>query len=295
MNLYDTAITPPAVLARANRFCRRLVREEAKNFYYGFLLLPQRKQRAVYALYTFCRLLDDAVDLSTAGAASQASLRARFGRIVSGTGRLDQRDRLTCLALGEAARQFPITSRHLDWIIEGVLMDCSVRRYETMKELRKYLFGVAAAVGLTCLEIFGYRSRRARRFAVYLGYAMQLTNIIRDVKEDFLRGRVYLPQEDLRRFGVAETELGGDRTSPAVGRLLTFEADRARRYFTAARGLWPLLDRRSAPCPYALALIYGALLNTMERNGFTVLEGRFSIPSWQKVALMARATWAFLW
>ena len=280
-------------LVRARAFCRRLVKAEARNFYYGFLLLPPRKRRAVYALYSFCRILDDALDLAADTGAEPGRVRDRFNRIIDGNGPLEPRDRLVSAALGEAVADFPVTSRQLNWIIDGVLMDCSVSRYRTMEEPRAYLFGVASAVGLACIEIFRYRDPAARSHAVYLGYAMQLTNIIRDVKEDYQRGRIYLPGEDLERFGVTEGDLGAETTSPQVRALLAFEAERARTYFRRAEELWPLLHRDSAACPYALSRIYGELLRTMERHDFTVLEQRFRLPAWRKILLMTRAAAAF--
>ena len=287
---------PPAgeEAARAHAWCRRLVKAEARNFYYGFLLLPARKRQAIHALYAFCRILDNAVDLPSAGPADRTGLRDRFSRVISGRAPLGRRDRLASIALREAAREFPISGRQLNWIMDGVLMDCDVTRYRTMEDLRRYLFGVASAVGLACLEVFRYRHPAARSYAVYLGYAMQLTNIIRDVKEDYALGRIYLPQEDLERFGVREEDLGRSETTPALRRLLAFEAGRARDFYAKAQKLWPLLGRDAAPCPYALSLIYRALLALMARNDFRVLEGRFSLPRWRKALCMIEARCAFL-
>ena len=287
---------PPvhAESARARAFCRKLVKAEARNFYYGFLLLPTRKRRAVYALYTFCRILDDALDDASPTGEDRVRLKGRFNRMIAGDTTIrEEADRFSTIALREARDEYPISARQLNWIMEGVLMDCDYSRYPTVEDLRRYLFGVASAVGLACIEIFRYRRPAARAYAVFLGYGMQLTNIIRDVKEDYLRGRIYLPLEDLNRFEVAESDLGADVTPPQVRRLLAFETERARRWFRKAEGLWPLLDRDAVPCPYALSLIYRALLRTIERHDFAVLEKRRSLPAWQKLYLMTRAAVAF--
>ena len=281
-------------ISQARFFCRQLVKKEARNFYYGFLLLPRRKREAVYSLYAFCRILDDAVDDMTQGNSDAEALMARFNAIIDMKNPISEQDELISTALRETMMHFPLSRRQLNWIIKGVFMDLDVSRYSTMGELRKYLFGVASAVGLACIEIFRYRGPHARKYAIYLGYAMQLTNIIRDVKEDYLRGRIYLPEEDLKRFHVQEEELGGSHTSEALQELLAFEARRALDFFAKSGKLWPLLARDAAPCPYALSLIYRKLLLTMEKNGFHVLEKRFGLPVGQKLFLMARAKSAFL-
>jgi len=283
----------PSLSSRSKAFVRKLVRREAKNFYYGFLLLPPRKRRAVYALYAFCRLLDDAVDASASAALDEPALRRRFEALIEGPQGLSGPDRLAAAALLEARAVFPVKRQQLLWIIDGVLMDCRLSRYETFEQLRRYLFGVASAVGLACMEIFGYRDRTARRYAVYLGYAMQLTNIVRDVREDFLRGRIYLPQEDLRRFSVSEEELRRTRVSEPLRRLLAFEAARAAEYFRKARGLWRLVARDAAACPYTLAAIYESLLKSMARAGFEVLAERHSLPLWRKLQIALGAALRF--
>ena len=205
----ETAALPQGdrLPTRASNFVRELVRKEARNFYYGFLLLPPRKRKAIFALYAFCRLLDDTVDKACDANLTEDSIRERFALILQGASGLSEKDRLVALSLQCARSQFPIRRKHLEWIIEGVLMDLKLARYRTFADLRRYLFGVASSVGLACMEIFGYRARIARKYAVYLGYAMQLTNIIRDVREDYLRGRIYLPLEELDRFQVKEEDL----------------------------------------------------------------------------------------
>ncbi|HAK94023.1 MAG TPA: squalene synthase HpnD [Planctomycetes bacterium] len=276
-------------LTGALEFTARLVKREARNFYWGFMLLPPGKRRAVYALYAFCRLLDDAVDAEDDARPPPGAIRGRFERIARGAGADSEADRMVSLALADAMQRYPISPRHLEWIIDGVLMDLAVARYASFGDLQRYLFGVASAVGLACIEVFGHARPEARAYAIALGYAMQLTNIIRDVKEDFRRGRVYLPGEDMARFAVQETALGADNTGIELRRLLAFEAGRARRYFEYADGLWPLLAADAVACPRALALIYGALLGAMERGGFAVLDRRFRLPAWRKLLLMLRA------
>ncbi len=286
--------SPTADAAAARTYCAQLVKREARNFYFGFLLLPPVKRQAVYALYAFCRILDDAVDESDGETENSETLKQRFLRIVDGQGPFSHHDGCISTALSHTVSLFRIPRRYFEWIINGVLMDLDRSRYETFSELRRYLFGVASAVGLACMEIFGYRDVQAKRFAVALGYAMQMTNIIRDVKEDYLRGRIYLPGEDLRRFHVDEQQLGSSRTSEDVQRLLAFETGRARTFYDEALRLWPRIARDAAPCPMALCLIYHALLEHISKNRYAVLEQRFSLPAWKKLCLMIRAKSRFL-
>jgi phytoene synthase len=251
---------PPSLAAR-------ITRQSGTNFYYAFRILPARKRRAIYALYSFCRVVDDCVD--EPGGEGEAGL----------TRWLDEAHR--CYAgqpttelgqeLAEALFQFPIPRACFEQIVEGCRMDLTPRRYATFAELRAYCEKVASAVGLASIEIFEYRHPRTREYAAELGVALQLTNILRDVDADGARGRLYLPLEDLARFGVAEAEMLGGTAgprSPEVAALLRFEADRAREHYARAAALLPVEDRRAMASAELMAGVYRTLLEELVRRSF---------------------------
>ncbi len=222
------------MLQDAVDYCRKLTARSRSNFYYTFLFLPRRRRDALYAFYAFCRLVDDAAD----DAASPDEARARLAdwrRELAAAYGEGAPSHAMAAQLAGAVKEFPIRREDLALIIEGCEWDATRTRYETWDELREYCYRVASAVGLACIEIFGYRDPRARDYAVDLGIALQLTNILRDLDEDARRGRLYLPREDLRAFGVDEAELMGGGRGTAVQRLLAFEAQRARAHYLRAR------------------------------------------------------------
>jgi len=268
------------------------VRKEARNFYFGFLLLPPRKREGIYALYAFFRYIDDAVDL--APPRDFSSLRERLLRILDLCPPLTKEEQAIGRALAWARERFGIPKQVLLEVVDGVLLDLDKTRYQTFEELLPYLYGVASAVGLACLEVFGYRDPRARDLGIRLGYAMQLTNILRDVREDYLRGRIYLPEREWRAYGVREEDFRQTTTPPRLRCFLRDFARRPRKYFAEAAPLWQLLSRDAAACPLALALIYQDLLRRMEEADFEVFEKRHSVPVMRKIFLMARARCQFL-
>ncbi|RMG08181.1 MAG: squalene/phytoene synthase family protein, partial [Planctomycetota bacterium] len=192
-------------------------------------------------------------------------------------------------ALADASARFGVRREDLDLVATGCEQDLRVARYDTFEELHGYCYQVASAVGLACLEVFGYRGERelVRSLAVDLGIAMQLTNIVRDVREDFERDRVYLPREDLERFGVSEAELAHAPASPRVRELLAFEARRARCYFARGRRLAEHVLRDARACPLALAAIYERLLDRIESRDYDVLAERVTLPAGRKLGLLA--------
>ena len=232
--------------------CAEITRRSSSNFYYAFMLLPAERRRALHAVYAFCRFIDDIAD--DEGARDAAALLKRWreevDRVYAGAP-----TRAISRALADSARHFNIPREHFDEIITGVEMDLTRNRYETFDELRQYCYRVASAVGLICIEIFGYTNPEARVYAESLGIACQLTNILRDVKEDAQKGRIYLPQEDLARFGVSESEILGGVYSDAFIRLMEFEARRAREFYQRAQLSFPqearlrLRDRSPARAP----------------------------------------------
>ncbi len=273
----------------AGQFVSRLTRKSRSNFFYAFLCLPRAQREAIYACYAFCRIVDDAVDLGQDRAAQRAELRRwrdEIARVYEG-----QPEHPAGQRLQVAVRQFPIPRVALEEIIAGVEMDMDHPTYETFETLYPYCYRVASAVGLCCIEIFGYTDPRAREYAVNLGVALQLTNILRDVHADARIGRVYLPQSDLRRFGVTAEELAQGRYTPQFVELMTFEAARAREYYERAWAALPPGDARSLFAAEIMGRTYFALLRAIEARRFDVFNGRVTLPAHRRVGIALRC-WA---
>ena len=276
----------------AGQFVSRLTRKSRSNFFYAFLCLPRPQREAIYACYAFCRIVDDAVDLGQDRAAQRAELqrwRDEIARVYEG-----QPEHPAGQRLQVAVRQFPIPRVALEEIIAGVEMDMSHPTYETFEALYPYCYRVASAVGLCCIEIFGYTDPRAREYAVNLGVALQLTNILRDVHADARSGRVYLPQTELRRFGVTAEDLAKGRYTPQFVDLMTFEATRARQYYERAWTALPPGDARSLFAAEIMGRTYFALLRAIEARRFDVFNGRVTLPAHRRVGIALRC-WAGAW
>lgn len=261
-----------------------LTRRSGSNFYYAFLVLPRRKREAMYALYAFCRTVDDVVDQSGASPGEQrralAEWRSELQRVYRG-----RPTHPIGVRLAEVVRGYPIRQEHLEAILEGVEMDIDKRRYQSFEELYEYCLRVAAAVGLASIEIFGYTDLRARDYALNLGVALQLTNIMRDLKTDAERGRIYLPLDELRRFGYPEEDLLRGRYTQAYLELMRFQADRTHAYYRAARAALPRVDRRRLVAAEIMGVIYHALLRTIEARRFRVFDRRIRLSAARKLAL----------
>lgn len=289
-------VSAPPDLRAAYRACAAISRREAKNFYYGFLLLPPGRRRAMCALYAFMRRTDDLADEPGDADAKRAALDAWRGELDAAL-RGEAVGSAILPALADTVRGHAIPARHLHEVIDGVAMDLEPRPFATFDDLYGYCYRVASAVGLCCLRIWGYRSEggRAESMAESCGLALQLTNILRDVREDARSGRVYLPAEDLARFGVVPAELADGALTDRLRALLEFEAGRARSYYEACRPLARLVDPVGRPMLRAIVGIYRDLLGEIERRGYDVLTGRVSVPSWKKgcIALGALVGGAF--
>jgi phytoene synthase len=270
------------------------------SFYYSFLVLPPRKRAAIVAVWDFCRAVDDAVDeavpeeewrggLSAEGraraAARLASWRVELDAVYGGTPRTAQG-----VALQPHVREFRLPQPRFDELIDGVQMDLDHARYPTFEALAGYCRRVASTVGLICVEIFGYEDPRTRDYAVELGMALQLTNIIRDVTADLRRGRVYLPAEDLERFGVAVDDLQRGAVTEPVRALLAFECTRAREYYRRAAAVLPAIDRQSLLAAEIMVAIYFENLQRIERAGYDVFSRRIRVPRPAR-ALLALRLW----
>jgi phytoene synthase len=263
-----------------------LTRRSGSNFYYAFLFLPRRKREAMYALYAFCRTVDDAVDQGGGSPGDQrrvlAEWRAELRRAYQG-----RPTQPIVVRLAEVIRDFPIPREHLEAILDGVEMDIDKRRYASFEELYEYCYRVAAAVGLASIEIFGYSDLRARDYAVNLGIALQLTNIMRDLKTDAERGRIYLPLDELRRFGYAEDDLLRGRYTQSFLELMRFQADRTHAYYRAARAALPRVDRRRLAAAEIMGVIYRALLRAIEARRFRVFDRRIRLSTPRRLSLAA--------
>jgi len=273
------------------------------SFYYSFLVLPPRKRAAIISVWDFCRAVDDAVDEVVPFDDAQGTpsgrrgvpeeqwkggltpeARARAARqidewrteleaVYTGAPRTRQG-----IALQPHVREFRLPRTPFDELINGVEMDLSHDRYETFDALAEYCRRVASMVGLICVEIFGYRDVLTRDYAVDLGMALQLTNIIRDVATDLRRGRVYLPTADLRRFDVSDEDLALGTVTPAIRALLQFQCERAREYYRRAAAELPSVDRRSLLAAEIMGAIYFEILQRIERAGYDVFSRRIRVP-----------------
>lgn len=268
--------------------CAAVTRQSSSNFYYAFMLLPAERRRALYAVYAFCRFIDDIAD--DGAAAEPARLlecwRLELRKVFSGAV-----ERPVSRALADNVRRFEIPQRYFEEVIDGVEMDLTRTRYATFAELSLYCRRVASAVGLICIEIFGYRNPATRVYAERLGLAFQLTNIIRDVREDAARDRIYLPLEDLDRFGVTERAILQSTYTPGFNQLMAFEAARARQFYQEAAAALAPEDKSSMVAAEGMRLIYSALLERISRSGYRVFDRRLSVSAPRKLLLVGRA-WA---
>jgi phytoene synthase len=267
--------------------CAEITRKSSSNFYYAFMLLPVERRRALYAVYAFCRFVDDIADEAVAHPAARLERwRRELQNVYAGAV-----ERPVSRALADNVHRFNIPQRYFEEVIDGVEMDLTRKRYATFAELSRYCRRVASAVGLICIEIFGYRNPSTRLYAERLGLAFQLTNIIRDVREDAARDRIYLPREDLQRFGVSEQEILESAYTPGFNQLMEFEATRAQQVYQEAAAALPPEDRSTMVAAEGMRLIYSALLARISQSGYRVFDGRLSVSAPRKLLLVGCA-WA---
>jgi len=288
-------------LAVAYSVCRSITRSAAKNFYYAFLVLPRPKRQALCAVYAFMRRCDDIADDPVLPSEERRQKLALWldaaHRALAG----HATDEPVLLGLTDAQRRYNIPVGLLDQLAFGTEMDVegedlllceaaepAVVRYRTFEDLRVYCHRVASVVGLVCIRIFGYRDSAAEPLAERCGLAFQLTNIIRDVKEDAAMGRVYLPEDDLVKFGILPSELGAALDPERFRPLLAMEADRARQYYRAGDDLIPLIDEDSQPALWVLITIYRRLLEKIAHAQYDVFGGKITLPVREKLMVLAR-------
>lgn len=271
-----------------DQYCQQKAAASGSSFYYSFLFLPAQRRRAITALYAFCREVDDVVDDGTdpqVAAAKLAWWRGELAGLFAGRPQHPvTRALLPCLAA------YSFSEERLAEIIDGMEMDLHQSRYLDWPALETYCYRVAGVVGLLAAGIFGYEDARTLDYARKLGIAFQLTNIIRDVGEDARKNRIYLPMDELARFGVPATDLLQARQTPAFRELMMFEARRARAYYEEAMVLLPEADRRAQRPGLVMAAIYRALLDEVEADGFRVLAQRTSLTPLRKFWIAWR-TW----
>lgn len=276
-------------LAVSYRYCRNLAKTAARNFYYGFALLPPVKRDALCALYAFMRQADDISDSASQECDKLAILkgwRTALDEALAG----NYNGNRIFPAFHDTVDRYRIPAAYFHDLLSGAEMDLSVHRYETFDLLRRYCYCVAGTVGLCCVHVFGYRDPAALELASRLGVAFQLTNILRDVREDFGMGRVYLPQEDLARFGCTEQSLGDRAASPEFVRVMEFEADRAWQFYEEGVRLQELISRDSQAALWTLTRIYSGVLRKVETIGYDVLaKPRPGLSRIEKAWIMLKA------
>jgi phytoene synthase len=262
----------------------RSAKPRLTNFYYSFLFLPRQKRRAIEAVYAFARRGDDIVDSGLApdeAARQLARYRQALDACYAEPDAAFEDPKVATLA--ESIQEFKIPRQPFEDLILGLEMDLRGMRYETFADLSLYCYRVASTIGLIAVEIFGYRDPRTRDYAVNLGQALQLVNILRDIQSDARRGRIYLPCEDLEQFGVRPGELlSGAYDDPFI-ELMQFECDRARHYFGVARQLLPPEDRRAMVAAEIMAAIYWHLLGRIQKRHYNVFGERVRLPALEKL------------
>jgi phytoene synthase len=277
----EFALTLPSVsLEESYAFCRDIAKTRARNFYYSFVLLSHEQKNAMCAMYAFMRFCDDLSDEEGANLREIERWRSELDEALAG--RFSGHP--VWPAFHDAARKYKIPHQYFYEMIAGVSSDLQPRKIETFDQLYQYCYQVASVVGLTTIHIFGFDSPAALPLAEKCGQAFQLTNILRDVREDADHGRVYIPAEDLLRFGADLHRHDGNFV-----RLMRFEAQRARDYYKQSQPLIEMIHKRSRPSLWALIQIYHRLLERIERSNFDVLERRISLPAWEKLSIVARA------
>ena len=282
-------------LESSYEYCRGVARNAASNFYYAFYMLPRPKRDALCAIYAFMRLVDDASDapVSAAAAADEGALRraalSRWRVLLDKSVAGDTSGHAILPAFADAVKRYAIPSRYFHDLISGAEMDLVETRYATFEALQEYCYRVAGTVGLTCVHVFGFEDPHVLELAQHLGIAFQLTNILRDVSSDLAIGRVYIPAEDLSRFGCSVAELKRGAVTPSVRELLRFEAERAWKFYREGARLIGKVDADSRAALWALARIYSSLLARIEERDFDVFSARVRLNTAEKARILLRA------
>jgi phytoene synthase len=262
-----------------------ITRASKSNLAFAFISLGKERRQDITTFYAFCRLIDDIADAPDL-APEEKARRLRIWR--ESLHHAAAEEPTLAPEIRRLIARYAITPAMLEEIIDGVEMDLRITRYETFADLREYCYRVASAVGLVSIEIFGYQNPACKEYAVELGLALQITNILRDVAKDLAAGRIYLPREDLEKFGYTEADLAGRTQDERFLRLMQFEAGRARDYFRRAAAVLPPEDRRSMVSAEIMGAIYRGLLRQMEADGFRVFERDYGLSNFAKFLCVAR-------
>ncbi len=277
-------------VADAHSYCTKKAKDSGSNFYYSFLFLPRPRREAIYTVYTLCHELDAAVDHPPDGVDPYDQL-AQWRREIEAAYQSTPQYPVT-ISLADHARKLGIPQDYFQELIAGMEMDLTIRRYATFEDLYLYCYRVASIVGLICLKVFGTLDPRAQAYAVNLGTAFQLTNIMRDVGADAERDRIYVPQEDLARFGCSEEQLLAKTSSPQFIQLMEFQAARAHDYYQKAQTVYDTLssaDRQSLLSAEIMRVIYFNLLTRIEKTRFAVFASRIRVPPLHRLTLALTA------
>jgi 15-cis-phytoene synthase len=288
--------TPWHLRERTRGLRRDLAKTIQSNFFYSFLFLPKQKREAIIDLYNFCRAIDDTVDeiidnMSDGYAPQTAHLELERWRQEVNNLYAGEPTTPIALKLQRLLERFPMPKEYFEEMINGCEMDLERNRYETFDELYQYCYRVASITGLMCIEIFTYRSPRTKDYAIKLGIALQLTNILRDIREDAARGRVYLPQEDLRRFGYREDDLSKEVINDNFIELMKFECARARDYYRLAAESLPEEDRPMLTAAITMGKIYYRLIEQIEQANYDVFNNHIRLHRPERF-LIALSEWA---
>ncbi len=274
-------------LEESYEYCRRVARTRARNFYYAFWLLPGEQRKAMCAIYAFMRYCDDLSDEPGATRERIEQWRAALNDALQGVTAAHP----SLPAFHDTVMRYRIPGSYFHEMIDGVASDLEPRRFETFEQLYRYCYQVASVVGLTTIHVFGFDSPEALPLAERCGVAFQLTNILRDIREDAARDRIYLPREDLVRFRVSEEDIRGGVRTPEFIDLMDFEAGRAREYYKQSRLLRDMVHRRSRASLSALISIYSRLLDRIECSNYDVFARRISLSAAEKSWIAVRALW----
>ncbi|RMH05786.1 MAG: squalene synthase HpnD [Nitrospirae bacterium] len=276
---------------QAHAYCTQKAKDSGSNFYYSFLFLPQSQREAMYTVYTFCHEVDATVDHPPPGLNPAEQLtrwRQEVTAIYRGTPHHP-----VAISLADHVARLAIPEEYLQELLTGMEMDLTYSRYRTFEDLYPYCYRVASVVGLICLKIFGTRDPRAKDYAIQLGLAFQLTNILRDIGADADRNRIYLPQEELARFGYKEQELLAKRYTPQFRNLMAFQCQRARQFYQHARQIYaslPRNDQRTLVAAEIMQAVYGRLLHRIEQRNYSVFGPRIRLSPLHRIGI-ATTTW----
>lgn len=268
-------------LEESQSYCQSLTQSSGSSFYHAFRFLPDDQRLAMTALYAFCREVDDVVDENLDENTARKELdewREHIRKLYDG-----ELTHPVTVALADAMQAFDLQEPYFQELIDGMEMDLDQQRYETIKDLTLYCYRVASVVGLLSSEIFGYTNRKTLKYAHDLGLAFQFTNILRDVKEDSERGRIYIPMEELEQFNVPVEHLKMNTTSPEAKRLFQFQAERAQSYYDKAFDQLPEEDRYSQRTGIIMSAVYHRILDEIQRQDYTLLDHDISVSKSKKV------------